>query len=407
VTRGVTLALDRLGQGRAARCRVPVELGKSAAPSSARQIGVVGKIGRSSLVLVALVAAPAARAQAIDSSIYDPVAPGDEWVWVDQDLVQTTKTILETPGVVDGHPTLVDVTTGGPSPGTVYETNDESGVQLYEAVFPPMGSVPGGSITFHPPLALMPAIAQIGDRFGSSGYRHLRPYGPGLLVAAVPARVAVRVGGAGVGPVRELLGGPLRVLALGAGNDRRAVLLLRRIGDGMGRRGVGAVENETDGPNGTSHDELVSTNLGGSPRSRRSRRSSPSGHGGPAAGWPRAGGPDRAGGRAFAGQRPRLRPTQPARVPPSPVTWLGGSRRSRGTGSHHSDLAPFFGPCHGGQVREIAGGPPGIRTRNQRVKSRETTQEVTRACVSWLATACKEGVAGGSVGVSASLCVSD
>jgi len=40
------------------------------------------------------------------------------------------------------------------------------------------------------------------------------------------------------------------------------------------------------------------------------------------------------------------------------------------------------------QVVDLAGGPPGTRTRNQRVKSREAAQEVTRAYIWWLATAC-------------------
>jgi len=219
-----------------------------------------------SFYLTAFALAAVARADAIDSQIYFPMAPGDEWVWADDSQTQSTDTILATPGQVGGQATLVDQVSGGPYSGsTTDETSDENGIRLYRGTYPNVPVAGYGlvtaSLTFTPPVAFVPRTASLGDSFSSAGTATFVYYG--LTSFSLPYQSSSHL--VGVEPVSVPFGSFSAVrfewsLSMN-GLVGTQYLSLSETETAWLVAGVGPVELELDGPQGVVHEKLVSTNL--------------------------------------------------------------------------------------------------------------------------------------------------
>ncbi len=109
-------------------------------------------------------AGDAAAFRAVD---FDPREPGDSWTFLEDNVFTEIETVLPGTQLVNGVPTRVIETIGGPESGSrVFQTNDTNGLRLHKVTVP---GPEGGVQVFTPPVMLLPAVFEVGTRFSGAG----------------------------------------------------------------------------------------------------------------------------------------------------------------------------------------------------------------------------------------------
>jgi len=224
-------------------------------------------MGISLRLVLCFVALPcAAVAEVIDVELYNPLAPGDTWVYQDQSLNRTTFTVLATTEEIGNQQTQVEQESGGQSPGAEENyTNDENGLRVYRFYYPHLFIQGVGSVDTYidlsPPMTLAHPTAVLGDLVSSSGTATFTYVGYGSVSLAYQST--------GGFTYREEVSVPF-----GTFNALRLEYTLSVNGTVQSQPvsyvstsvawsvpGVGGIKSVTDSPEGSTELDLVSTNL--------------------------------------------------------------------------------------------------------------------------------------------------
>ncbi len=109
----------------------------------------------------------AGDAASFTSVEFQPLEPGVSWTCLEDNVFTEIETVLPGTQLVNGVPTRVIETSGGPDDGTrEFRTNDTNGLRTHKLTTP---GPEGGVQVFTPPVTLLPAVFEVGTRFSSAG----------------------------------------------------------------------------------------------------------------------------------------------------------------------------------------------------------------------------------------------
>jgi hypothetical protein len=118
-------------------------------------------------LVLALNVGLAGDASAFTSVEFQPLEAGQEWTYLSDNIFTETETVLPGTQLVNGVPTRVVETSGGPEDGDrAFYTNDTNGLRFHKLTTP---DPDGFAVVFTPPVTTLPAAFEIGTTFWGIG----------------------------------------------------------------------------------------------------------------------------------------------------------------------------------------------------------------------------------------------